>query len=175
MKASAASLRAFWVVPLVLAAMLCTGCVGVIPLPASSARVQSGQRVTRDQVSFVQPGCTTRAELTSQLGTNYLSLPQERAIAYSWEVEGGGGVWWCMIVVPYGALVDGGSWTGGWRAYFVAFDENDVVAATAFKSPSARFSLHEHLEDWVWHLDLVNPTQPTGSLSADPTFQNDSP
>jgi len=84
----------------------------------------------------------------AHLGTNYTSLPEQRALAYSWEMQGGGWVWWWFVVLPYGAAGDGGSTASGWRAFLVAFVEHGVVTATAFKSPSTRKSLHEHMYAW---------------------------
>jgi hypothetical protein len=138
-----------WAAFSLAATLLFTGCVGVLPRPVSATKVDYGHRLPTKEAAFIQPGVTTRAEVISRLGTNYVSLPSERAIAYSWEMKGGGAVWWCVIVSPYGAIAESGDFPGGWRAFFVAFDDRGVVTSTAFKSPSTRHSLHEHMHNWV--------------------------
>jgi len=144
--------------PCVAAGLLFTGCVGVVPKPVSSTKVEYGRKLAPADVAFIQPGVTTRAEVVAKLGTDFTALPKERAIAYSWEMKGGGGVWWYFLVAGYaGAAANGGSWEGGWRACFIAFDEQGVVTATAFKQPSTRTSLHEHLYAWVG----FQPAKPT--------------
>jgi hypothetical protein len=130
-------------------AVVLNGCVGAIPRPVSATQVEYGHRLLTNDVSFIRPGVTKRAEVIARLGTNYTALPLQRALAYSWEMKGGGGVWWVCVVVPYGGVADARTWTGGWRAFFIAFDDQGVVTSTAFKSPSARRSLHEHMYNWV--------------------------
>jgi hypothetical protein len=136
--------------PFAAVALLFTGCVGAVPRPVSATKVEHGHRLQAKDVAFIQSGGTTRAQVIDRLGTHYTELPQDRAIAYSWEMRGGGGVWWYFFVAGYaGAAANGGTWEGGWRAYFIAFDPHGLVTDTAFKSPSPRRSLHEHMDSWV--------------------------
>jgi len=58
-------------------------------------------------------------------------------------------VWWYCIVLPCGGVGNSGSWTGGWRGFLVAFDDQDVVTAITFKKLSCRHPLHEHMDRWV--------------------------
>lgn len=129
-----------------------TGCIGVMPVPVVSTKPAYGIRLTDSEVAFIKPGQTTRDEVTAKLGSNFASLPMHRAIAYSWEMKGGGGVWWIAVAGREAAVVTGGHWPGGWRAFLVAFDEHGVVTATAFKSPSTGRSLHEHMDRWMAQL-----------------------
>jgi len=146
--------------PCVAAGLLFTGCVGVVPKPVSATQVEYGRKLAPADVAFIQPGITTRAEVVAKLGPDFTALPMQRALAYSWEMAGGGGVWWWCLVTPYGGGGDGGSWTGGWRVFFIAFDEQGVVTATAFKKPSTRTSLHEHMFAWVAKLPPLPTTVP---------------
>jgi len=150
------SLRRFalvWRVALGAAtALVVSGCVGVLPQPVSATKVESGRKLSAADVAFIQIGQTTRTEVVAQLGTNYLTLPQQRALAYSWEMKGGGWIWWWCVAGYGGAAGDGGVTPGGWRAYFVAFDDCGVVSATEFRRPSTGRSLHEHLYAWVGRL-----------------------
>ena len=135
--------------PSLAAAMLLTGCIGAVPRPVSATKVEYGCRVKAADVEFIQSGATTRPEVVARLGTNFTALPQQRTIAYSWEMKGGGGVWWGFYVAPWGGSGgESGTWEGGWRAFFIAFDELGVVQKTAFKCLSTRRSLHEQLDEW---------------------------
>ena len=174
MRTTASCLTAGTAVRLASLAVVLTmmsGCVGVLPLPTTSNKPVYGHRIERAEVAFIHPGRTTRAKLVERLGYDYAALPMNRAFAYTWELPGGGGVWWYCLVAPGGAAADGGSWVGGWRAFFVAFDDQDVVIATAFKKLSPRKPLHEHLDRWVVKLpptaapaiagDTADPPAPT--------------
>ncbi|MEY4385235.1 MAG: hypothetical protein RLY20_518 [Verrucomicrobiota bacterium] len=154
--------------PFVAVALLFTGCVGGVPRPVSATKVEYGRRLTAPDVAFIHPGVTTQAAVIAQLGTNYTSLPQQRAIAYSWEMQGGGWVWWWFVALPYGAAGDSGTTVGGWRAYFIAFDQHGVVTDTAFKSPSAGKSLHEHMYAWMKTLPAKRTLLPGGQIESSP-------
>jgi hypothetical protein len=154
--------------PCLAAAVLLTGCVGAIPQPFCSKTAASGRQIKPADVAFIHPGVTTRAEVVSQLGTEYAALPKDRAFAYSWTLEGGGGIWWYCIVVPPACFKDSGTWTGGWRSFFVAFDDRGVVTATAFKHPSPRHPIHEHLYAWVDKLAAAPAAKPGGAPSNPP-------
>jgi hypothetical protein len=150
---------------LALVTCLLTGCAGVVPLPAFPNKVQHGRRITSEQIAFIQPGLTTRAELETALGTNYIESPREPAIAYTWEISGGGGVWWVSLATPYGGVAKGDTWLGGWRAFFVSFDDNGVVLAAELKRISPEHSLHQHLREWQHALPHAQPDN-NGSMFA---------
>ena len=117
---------------------LMSGCAGVLPLPVTSNKPESGHKIERAQAAFIQPGLTTRNQVIDLLGSDYTALPMNRALAYTWELPGGGGIWWYSIFLGYGGAADGGNWAGGWRGFFVAFDDQDVVTASKFKKLSCR-------------------------------------
>jgi hypothetical protein len=146
-------------VPLALAALafLVTGCVGVVPFPVSSTKVETGHRITPADMAFIQPGQTTRSQVVARLGRDFAALPCQRAIAYSWEMQGGGGVYWAAIAGPGGGGAASGGWVGGWKGFFVAFDGRSVVQAVGFKDLSTKRSLHANLERWVAKLPAAGP------------------
>ena len=140
-------------------ALLSTGCVGVVPIPVYSSTPEYGQKLKPSQTRFIRPGLTTRAEVISRLGTNCVSFRRTRSIAYTWEMRGGGGVWWFVLVCEGGGVVKGGNWVGGWRGFFVAFDERNVVRAAEFKTLSARRALDENMDRWVAKLPPESPSR----------------
>jgi len=72
-----------------------TSCACYVPVPTLNEN--RGRRMQREEVCFIQPGRTSRAEVYAQLGTNCVSLPKERAIAYSWECKGVSFSWYFVI------------------------------------------------------------------------------
>jgi len=142
---------------------LMSGCVGVLPLPITSGEPEHGCKLDRAQVAFIHPGRTTRAQVIERLGPDYTALPRNRALAYTWELPGGGGVWWYFIPLGEVAASGGGSWEAGWRGFFVAFDNQDVVTSAVFKKLSCRRPLHEQMDRWVAKLP---PTTPPGMAGA---------
>lgn len=147
------------------AAVLFTGCVGVTPIPVYSPTPEYGQKVKPWPAAFIQPGQTTRAEVLTRLGTNCAALPRTRSIAYTWEMRGGGGVWWLALFGPGGGGAIGGNWVGGWRGFLVAFDERDIVRAAEFKNLSPRRSLDQNMDRWVANL---RPALPPAVVTTSP-------
>lgn len=137
------------------AVVMFTGCAGVAPVPVTN-HVAYGQRLESKNLPCIQPGRTTRAQVIAALGTNYAKFGRSRSIAYTWEMRGGGGVWWVALVFGEAAVVKGNTWVGGWRGFLVAFDERDVVRAAEFKKLSCRISLDENLDRWVAKLPPVS-------------------
>lgn len=140
------------------AVVMLTSCAGVAPVPVTN-HVAYGQRLESKHLPCIQPGRTTRAQVIAALGTNYTKFGRSRSIAYTWEMSGGGGVWWVAVATPYGGGAWGGNWVGGWRGFLVAFDERDVVRAAEFKKLSCRISLDENLDRWVAKLPPVSLPQ----------------
>ena len=144
--------------------------MGVLPLPITSSQPEHGCKIDPAQVAFIHPGRTTRAQVIERLGPDYAALPLNRAIAYTWELPGGGGIWWYCIVAGEAGAAGGGGWAGGWRGFLVAFDDQGVVTATAFKKLSCRRPLQENMDRWMAKLP---PAAPTGM--ADDTAVHQAP
>jgi len=139
--------RAGWWRAILMAALagLVTGCVGVLPIPSFSRKVEAGQVLRRDQVAFIVPGQTSLGEITNRLGGGFRDSGRMPALAYSWELAGGRGVWWAACE---GSFAGEFEWSH-WRAFFVLFDERGVVIKTKFARLSGRRSLDEQLEQWA--------------------------
>ena len=123
-----------------------TGCVGVIPVPRFSNKPVASSAVDPSQTDFIVVGETTRAEVVNRLGSEFRDSPRLPALAYSWELPGGQGIWWVVSTVGGG----GGEFEWSrWRAFFVAFDSQGVVTKTRFIHLSSRKSLDDQLETWA--------------------------
>lgn len=154
MKAERLFLRSRAAIGLVLAAglPLLAGCCY---LPVPTTHENHGMKVTRDDVRFIQVGKTTRAEVIDHLGTNYVSLPRERAIAYPFETGGVSFEWYKVVWLGFVVMTDKTdvetSPTGSyWQAFFLAFDDHAVVQAVRFERLSMNNqSLDEQLDQWA--------------------------
>jgi hypothetical protein len=125
---------------------LVTGCVGVLPFPQFSNQPTHGTRLRARDTTFIRVGTTSASEVFGTLGTNCVCDPRHRTVAFTWELPGGRGIWW-VVSTENGAGGDF-EWTR-WRAFFVAFDANNVVTAASTKHLSSRKTLHEQLEAWA--------------------------
>ena len=125
---------------------LMTGCIGLLPFPRFSNQPTHGTQLRAQDTAFIRAGTTSASELFGLLGTNCLCDARQRAVAYPWELPGGRGFWWLFGTV--GGAGGEFEWSR-WRAFFVAFDTNNVVTATTTKHLSANQSLHEQLEIWA--------------------------
>ena len=86
----------FQVVLLALAFLL-TGCIGVMPFPQLSNQPTHGTKLGARDTAFIRVGTTSASELFGALGTNCVCDPRQRAVAFSWELPGGRGVWWTLF------------------------------------------------------------------------------
>ena len=137
-------------------AALLTGCVGILPIPPRSTKVEAGRKIERREVRFIVPGSTTRVEVEQRLGPCSRDCPRVPSIAYTWETPAWTVWWW---VTPAFIAVDGGNFpVGGWHALFVALDDQGVVLQKNFVSLSRRSSLSEQLERWAKHIRKKNIT-----------------
>ena len=128
---------------------LVTGCVGFIPVPASSSQAVVGRVIQAREAAFIVPGQTTRAHVVERLGDDFRASPRMPVMAYSWELPGGTALWWWFVFCTEGGAGGAGEveWSH-WRALFVAFDQDGYVTKTRFIRLSSRKSLDEQLEAW---------------------------
>lgn len=135
------------------AALFClTGCIGIVPVPHSNRAC--GRPLHPTDVCFIRARQTTRADVVTRLGTNCVSLPGDRALAYQWEAKGLTFDWFFVAMCPYGGDTIYLGYTGclngsGWKAFMVSFDTNGVVTASGFRTLRAHVALHQQLEDWT--------------------------
>ena len=137
-------MKTTFIILCLLSAVLQTGCV-VVPVPSDGKTY--GKVITREQVSFIVPGKTTREEVTERLGDQFRTSPRLPVLAYSWEKPAIGWTWGFTDLksVSVCAHVE----RSHWQAFFVRFDDRERATSTRFVSLSARKSLDEQLEDWA--------------------------
>jgi outer membrane protein assembly factor BamE (lipoprotein component of BamABCDE complex) len=138
-----------------LSAVLLTGCVpfgvgvgGAVPVPSlSKKKIEQGREITAREIQFVVPGRTTGAEVVTQLGNGFRDSPRVSALAYSWQYEGGFKIIWGYGFI--GGYGESGVQDFGWRALFVAFDQDGRVVQSQYYRLKGSKSLDEQLEDWA--------------------------
>ena len=128
---------------------LVTGCVGFIPVPASSSQVVVGWVIQAREAAFIVPGQTTRAHVVERLGADFRASPRMPVLAYSWnspeERLSGGGLRFAPRVVR--ATRESLSGVTGALSSSPSIRTVDVTK-TRFIRLSSRKSLDEQLEAW---------------------------
>ena len=125
--------------------LLTVGCVNTQPPPDTV----SGPRLTPAWVAFIQSGRTTRAEVLARLGTNGMisvSHPATNvtlALGYPWQGDTAWHAW--QASSTYGVAMRDQIW----RAYFLAFNADDIVMAAGFRTLAGDKSASAQLSDWA--------------------------
>ena len=153
MKAASAIVRSLLMALLIT--VLLNGCVPfgigmgtVVPVPRlSKKKIEQGREITAREVTFVVPGRTSRAEVIARLGNDFRDSPRVAALAYSWQYNGAQIYWGYGFI--FAGVAEHGVEDFGWRALFVAFDQNDKVVQSQFYRLRGGKSLDEQLEDWA--------------------------
>lgn len=120
-------------------ALLFTGCA-IVPIPLPSKDSAHGKAISANDVRFIVPGQTTRAEVVARLGDQFRDSPRLPVLAYSWE-KPAIGIGWVWIVMTPGVVGSGFVERSHWRAFFVKFDAIGRVGTTKFVSLSSHRSL----------------------------------
>ena len=140
-----------------LGLILLTGCTGALIVPKFNQKPENGAIALKSKnTAFIHKGVTTADEVVNTLGTNYAYVSRQKALAYSWEIPTGEGlewtswfwVWWDSKGEFKGCRGDE-FYLSKWRAFFIAFDTNNIVITSGTKHLSDNKSLHEQLELWA--------------------------
>jgi hypothetical protein len=128
-----------------LLALALTGCIPIV-YPVPPAGPVRGRPVSSDDTGFITPHKTTRAEVLARLGPATRECVRLPALAYSWERPATG---FGYVIFGTPGVASGEMERSTWRAFFVVFDEHDVVLRKELKVLSQNKSLDEHLENWA--------------------------
>ncbi len=136
-----------------LLVLLLSFCGGCIPIPWTKPHkvLGRGTPISAESARLVIPGQTTRPEVVSLFGTNYVAINHDRSIAYEWDTPGIEFEMHMFLIVPnFGGWDEeaGEPSTSSWRAYFVAFDEQGFVRAAQLKKLSMNKSVSDQLQRW---------------------------
>jgi len=139
-----------------LPAVLLMGCV-LVPVPSDGQAY--GKVITREQVRFIVPGQTTRAEVVAKLGDQFRDSLRLPVLAYAWEKSTIGWGWPAANPPPpFENFFRQHERNEGsdWQAFFVAFDAAGKVSRTRFVHLASGKSLDEQLENWAQHCGVTS-------------------
>ncbi len=144
----------FWIWLLFLMVFASQACI-VIPLPES--KVLSGRRITDEDLLFLQPSVTTKADVIGLLGEPTVFWEDENVFAYDWEMRQGILLW-----------AVGGGYSGAAgvmdlpKPYvlLIQFDQNGHLKRFETTTPSPFDSYGEHLLDWIEQQEERESTSP---------------
>ena len=140
-----------------LGLLVLNGCVGSLVVPKFNQKPENGAIALKSKdTAFIHKGVTTATEVVNTLGTDYTYGLRQRALAYSWEIPTGDGLkweswlwFWFDISNGLGGCHADEFYCSHWRAFFIAFDNNNIVIDKAAKHLDDDMSLHEQLEVWA--------------------------
>lgn len=148
---------------ILVSVVLVQGCI-VLPIPTGEDKVLAGRAFGGDELSFIQPGITTRHEVTERLGEPTLIWEEERIFAYNWQTK------WGVLLWAIGGAPGA---TGGAQdivnkyALLIRFDPNGRVERFEATERSRSDSYGEHLEKWLRKVDgargVESPQPATGA------------
>jgi len=101
----------------------------------------SGTRISKEQLSFIQPGVTTKREIIENLGPPTWEWEKQRGIAYKWEKG---------VAYETQELSSGKEFVGfSSSAFCAAFDENDRLIKRTFIKAEGSNELKDAVLKWL--------------------------
>lgn len=118
----------------------------ILPQPSSAHEVVSGSRILPEEVAFVQPGRTSRAEITNLFNQPWASYPDLGVMVYYWECVD----WhWVGGVFCNNDSVTGSGDVTSLHYWFVKFDDTDLVQKHGFIRASPNTPTKKLAERWL--------------------------
>jgi hypothetical protein len=128
------------------------GCVLVFPVPSSKEEILSGKKITKEELTFIQEGMTSKNEVIERLGPPSVIWKKANILAYDCVSKWGD----LYVIAVVGAVGGVGGFGGGGsqqlaetHILLIQFDENDLIKR--FEKISIAGSDHygNLLEKWV--------------------------
>ena len=128
---------------LLLLMLLFTGCLYI---PVKENKVVSGEKISDDQLSLIQPGVTTKTDIITELGEPDVFWEDECVFAYNWEMRS------AIMPWAFGYGYDGAVGIAEFDKDYVLliqFDQNDCVKRFEVTTRGTFESYGDHLIEWV--------------------------
>ena len=122
-------------------ALFLLGLQGCVVLPASKKPI-AGVEINATRLRFIEPGVTTRSQVTQELGPAYATFEDVRVLAYSWELRAGYVVW----TYPLGV---GTQMVGQPYVLLIELDEVDHVRRFGIMKRGARDTVRSRAIAWA--------------------------
>jgi hypothetical protein len=144
------------VIPLLLCAIILqTGCV-ILPIPTTERKVLAGKPVTQEQLAFLTPNVTTKAEVIEHLGSPNVIWEEAQLFSYDWTVRGGVLLW---AVAGYYSADAGMEDLPKPYSLLIQFDDHGRLRRFEKASHPAFQSYGNFLKEWVSEGDKAVPSK----------------
>ena len=122
-----------------------TGCV-VLPFPTFGRQVGPAKKIQTKDLSFIESGRTTHAELAKNLGVPWAYYEDLHVLVYYWETQEW--VWFFGGAVGGGLGAGKASEVSRLHYLFVQLDEHDLVQRFGFTKSSETVSTKDLATQW---------------------------
>lgn len=122
------------------------GCI-TIPMPEN--KVLSGEKITPEQLVFIEQGVTSKSAIIDQLGEPNINLIDKNIFAYDWQTRRAIMIWVVSngYQGSFGALDIPKNYV-----FLIRFDAQDAVRNYEITTRSLFDSYGDHLMEWI-HAD----------------------
>lgn len=130
---------------LLSATLALAGCI-MLPIPTSEDKVLAGTQVAEAQLTFVEPGVTTQAEVVERLGQPALVWEDARVFVYQWDMRQG------ILVWAVGAHVTGAAGKTDLPSHhqlLIRFDEGGRVQRFEHRKRPSGVSVAQSIREWL--------------------------
>jgi outer membrane protein assembly factor BamE (lipoprotein component of BamABCDE complex) len=148
---------------LLSATLLLAGCI-VLPIPTGEDKVLAGTPVAEAQLTFVEPGVTTQAEVVERLGQPALVWEDARVFVYRWDMRQG------ILLWAVGAHVTGAAGKTDLPSHhqlLIRFDEAGRVQRFEHRKRPSGVSVAQSIRAW---LGLMEPAPAGGDQARVPVL-----
>lgn len=127
------------------ATLTLAGCI-VLPIPTGEDKVLAGTPVADEQLAFLAPGRTTKAEVVERLGQPGVVWEDARVFVYRWDLRQG------ILLWAVGAHVTGGFGKTDLPSHhqlLIQFDEDERVQRFEHQKRPSGTSLADSIREWL--------------------------
>ncbi len=136
---------------------LCAGCV-VLPIPLPENKVLEGRPVKQEQLAFLTPTVTPKAQVLEKLGEPNVIWEEANLFGYYWNMRCGVIFW----VAGGGGSADMGVVEVPKRYVFlIQFDQKDRVRRFEKVAHPVLTAEGEFLRQWIATTNIIHCQQPT--------------
>ena len=117
------------------------GCIA-IPIPTSENKVMSGDKISDNQLLFIEKGITSKSEIIDQLGLPDIHLIDKNIFAYNWQTRQA-----IVVAIVYAGGIQAEDIPKNY-VLLLRFDSEDIVKNYEITTRSWFESYGDHLMEW---------------------------
>jgi hypothetical protein len=119
---------------------------GCITIPTPENKVLSGEKISIEQLVFIEQGTTSKSEIIDHLVLPNVNLIDKNIFAYDWQTRQAIMIW--AIGGPYQASVGAVDIPKNY-VFLIRFDAQDLVKNYEITTRSWYESYGDHLMEWI--------------------------